>query len=368
MIIGIPKEIKQDEARVAITSEGVRAACIHGHSVLVEQTAGEGSGITDAEYKQAGASIISSAEQVWKNSEMVVKVKEPLQSEFACLRRDLVLFTYLHLAAAKDLTENLMKSRVSAIAYETIELKDKSLPLLIPMSEVAGRLSVQVGAWALEAGHGGRGVLVSGVSGVAPANVLILGAGTAGRNATHIAMGLGANVVVIDINPNKLRYLDDIHHGQLTTLVANEANIETELAKADLVVGAVLIAGAKAPKLIKKEYLRNMKPGSVIVDVAIDQGGISETSKPTTHADPIYTVDSVVHYCVANMPGAVPRTSTAALTAATLPHLLEIADKGPLEAARTNPALAKGFNTYEGAITHPEVAAAFGLPAAELPI
>jgi alanine dehydrogenase len=368
MIIGIPKEIKQDERRVAITTEGVRAAKIHGHRVLIEKGAGLGSGITDREFESAGAETAPDARAVWEQAEMVVKVKEPLPEEFDFLRNDLVLFTYLHLAAAKELTEKLLDSRTTAIAYETIQLDDGSLPLLMPMSEVAGRLSVQVGAWALEARHGGRGILVSGVSGVAPADVLVIGAGTAGRNATHVAMGMGANVVVVDINPNKLRYIDDIHHGHLTTLVANEANIETELAKADLVIGAVLITGSKAPKIIKRENIKQMKPGSVIVDVAIDQGGISETSKPTTHTDPIYIVDGVVHYCVANMPGAVPRTSTAALTAATLPYMLELADNGPLEAAAKNPALAKGFNTHAGKVTHPGVADAFGLEYSELPV
>jgi alanine dehydrogenase len=368
MIIGVPKEIKQDEARVAVTPEGAKAAVIHGHQVLVQSGAGAGSGITDEEYRQAGATVLPEAEQVWTRADMIVKVKEPLEQEFPFLREGLILFTYLHLAANEALTEALIEKGVTAIAYETIELEDGSLPLLSPMSEVAGRLSVQVGSWALEARNGGRGILLSGVSGVAPGNVLVLGAGTAGKNAVHIAMGMGANVVVMDIKPDKLRYLDDIHHGRLTTLIANAANIEAELCRADLVIGAVLVPGAKAPKLIKRDHLKMMKQGAVIVDVAIDQGGIAETSRPTTHTDPTYVVDGIVHYCVANMPGAVPRTSTAALTNATLPYLLEIADRGPLEAARQDPALAKGFNTYEGGCTHPGVAEAFGLSLSPLPL
>ncbi len=368
MVIGIPREIKKDEARVAITPEGVKAARIHGHEVLIEASAGVGSGITDEEYKAAGAKVIRTAEEVWKTSDMIVKVKEPLSEEFDFLRDDLILFTYLHLAAVRPLTEALLASGTMAIGYETIELADGSLPLLVPMSEVAGRLSVQVGSWALEAPNGGSGILLSGVTGVAPANVLVLGAGTAGQNAIRIAAGMGACVVVVDINPNKLRYLDDIYRGGIITLIGNEANIESELAKADLVIGAVLLTGAKAPKIIKREHLQLMKPGSVIVDVSIDQGGIAETSRPTTHTDPVYVIDGVVHYCVANMPGAVPRTSTAALTNATMPYMLAIADKGPLEAAKHDAALAKGFNTYRGKLTVPGVAEAFELPLDELPL
>ena len=368
MIIGIPREIKSKEARVAMTPEGVRAAQIHGHQVLIETSAGMGSGFPDPAYSQAGAEIIESAPEVWQRAEMVVKVKEPLESEYPLLRGGLVLFTYLHLAADRNLTDELLKRRVTGIGYETIELGDGSLPLLIPMSEVAGRLSVQVGTWALEAPNGGRGILLSGVSGVAPGRVLVLGAGTAGKNAIRIAMGMGARVVVIDIDPAKLRYLDDIYHGRLTTLIGNAANIEEELVRADMVIGAVLLAGAKAPKLIKREHLKKMKEGAVIVDVSIDQGGIAETSKPTTHADPVYVVDGVVHYCVANMPGAVPVTSTAALTNATLPYILEVADQTPLGAARTSVALAKGFNTCDGMVTHPGVADAFELPLGKLPL
>lgn len=368
MIIGIPREIKSNEARVAMTPEGVKAASIHGHDVFVETSAGAGSGFPDSDYETAGAKILGTAEEVWAKAEMVVKVKEPLPSEYGFLRQDLILFTYLHLAADRKQTDALLESKTTGISYETIELPNGALPLLMPMSEVAGRLSVQVGTWALEAPNGGRGILLSGVSGVAPGRVLVLGAGTAGKNAIRIAMGMGARVVVIDIDPFKLRYLDDIYHGRLTTLVGNAANIEQELSNADMVIGAVLLAGAKAPKLIKRDHLKNMKEGSVIVDVSIDQGGIAETSKPTTHADPVYVVDGVVHYCVANMPGAVPVTSTAALTNATLPYILEVADLTPLKAAKKSLPLAKGFNTYAGKITCPGVAEAFGLPLGKLPV
>lgn len=368
MIVGVPREIKEKEARVAMTPEGVKAVRIHGHEVLVESTAGEGSGFPDAQYEAAGAKIIASAEEVWKKAEMLVKVKEPLKAEYKYLREGLVVFTFLHLAAVRELTEVLLERHVTGIGYETIELLDGSLPLLIPMSEVAGRLAVQMGSWSLEAPNGGRGILLSGVSGVSPGRVLILGAGTVGKNAVRIAMGIGARVVIIDRDPNKLRYLDDIYRGQIVTLVGNEANIETELERADLVVGAILLPGAKAPKIIKRGHLARMKPGSVIVDVSIDQGGIAETSRPTTHDDPTYVVDGVVHYCVANMPGAVPGTSTAALTNATLPYILELVDRGPFEAARRNRALAKGFNTYAGKLTHQGVAEAFGLPLSELPV
>ncbi|UCG52370.1 MAG: alanine dehydrogenase [Candidatus Latescibacterota bacterium] len=368
MIIGIPREIKSNEARVAMTPEGVRAARIHGHEVFIEASAGTGSGFPDSEFENAGAKILNTAEEVWDKAEMIVKVKEPLPDEYDRLREGLILFTYLHLAADKRLTDELLNRRVTGIGYETIELENGSLPLLIPMSEVAGRLSVQVGTWALEAPNGGRGILLSGVSGVAPGRVLVLGAGTAGQNAIRIAMGMGAQVVVIDIDSAKLRYLDDIYHGRLTTLIGNAANIEEELERADMVIGAILLAGAKAPKLIKRDHLKKMKNGAVIVDVSIDQGGIAETSKPTTHNDPIFVVDGVVHYCVANMPGAVPVTSTAALTNATLPYILELADLTPLEAARRSPALAKGFNTYDGMLTCQGVADAFEIPLGELPL
>ena len=368
MILGVPREIKSNEARVAMTPEGVKAARIHGHEILVEASAGAGSGFPDSAYEQAGAQILDEAEAVWEKAQMIVKVKEPLESEYGYLRDNLILFTYLHLAADRELTDALLDRRVTGISYETIEFDDGSLPLLIPMSEVAGRLSVQVGTWALEAPNGGRGILLSGVSGVAPGRVLVLGAGTAGKNAIRIAMGMGARVVVIDIDSTKLRYLDDIYHGRLTTLIGNAANIEQELEEADMVIGAVLLAGAKAPKLIKRTHLKKMKKGAVIVDVSIDQGGIAETSKATTHDDPVFVVDGVVHYCVANMPGAVPVTSTAALTNTTLPYVLQLADLTPLKAAKRSAALSKGFNTYDGKITHPGVADAFAMPLGELPL
>lgn len=368
MILGVPRETKSDEARVAMTPEGVKAASIHGHDVLVQAGAGVDSGFSDDQYEAAGGRILQSADEVWNGAEMIVKVKEPLTEEYGFLREDLIIFTYLHLAADRQLTDELLKHHVTGISYETIELADGSLPLLMPMSEVAGRLAVQMGSWSLEAPNGGRGILLSGVSGVAPGRVLVLGAGTVGKNAIRIAMGIGARVVVIDKDPSKLRYLDDIYHGRLVTLVSNIATVEAELAEADLVIGAVLLPGAKAPRIITREHLKEMKPGSVIVDVSIDQGGIAETSKPTTHSSPTYVVDGVVHYCVANMPGAVPGTSTAALTNATLPYILELADWGPLRAARKDPALSRGFNTYRGMLTHEGVAEAFDLPLAELPI
>ncbi|MDH3217067.1 MAG: alanine dehydrogenase [Candidatus Krumholzibacteria bacterium] len=368
MIIGVPRETKSKEARVAMTPEGVRAARLHGHKVLVERSAGEGSGFSDARFEDAGATLLSGASEVWSDAEMVVKVKEPLADEYQFLRDGVIVFTYLHLAADRPLTDELLTKRVTGIGYETIELSDGSLPLLAPMSEVAGRLAIQMGCWSLEAPNGGAGILLPGVSGVAPGRVLVLGAGTVGRNAVRVAMGIGATVVVIDKDSNKLRYLDDIYHGRLVTLVANIATIEAELEKADLVVGAILLPGAKAPKIIKREHLSRMKPGSVIVDVSIDQGGIAETSKPTTHETPTYVVDQVVHYCVANMPGAVPKTSTTALTNATLPYILELADLEPLGAAKRSPALARGFNTYRGKLTHPGVAEAFGLSLSQLPL
>jgi alanine dehydrogenase len=368
MIIGIPREIKSNEARVAMTPEGVRAARLHGHEVLVQRSAGVGSGFPDAHYEEAGARLLPAPREIWRNAEMVVKVKEPLADEYEFLREGLIVFTYLHLAADRRLTESLLEHRVTGIGYETIEMSDGSLPLLIPMSEVAGRLAVQMGSWALEAPNGGAGILLSGVSGVAPGRVLVLGAGTVGKNAVRVAMGIGARVVVIDRDPNKLRYLDDIYHGRLVTLVSNIATIEAELEQADLVIGAVLLPGAKAPRIITREHLKRMKPKSVIVDVSIDQGGIAETSKPTTHENPTYVVDNVVHYCVANMPGAVPKTSTAALTNATLPYILELADLEPIQAAKRSPALARGFNTYRGTLTHPGVAEAFDLSLSRLPL
>jgi alanine dehydrogenase len=362
MIIGIPKEIKAEESRVAITPGGVSALVAHGHTVLVERNAGSGSGLSDAQYRAAGATIMRSARQVWHDADMVLKVKEPLPSEYRYLREGLLVFTYLHLAASRELTNALCHKKVCAIAYETIQLEDGSLPLLAPMSEVAGRLSIQVGAWCLQKPNGGLGILLGGASGVRPANVVVIGAGIAGSNAAQIAAGVGAHVIVIDLNPTRLRYLRDILGGHVTTVMSNRANIEEEVAAADLVVGSVLIAGAKAPHLVSRKMVRAMKPGSAIVDISIDQGGCVETSRPTTWDDPTFIAEGVVHYCVTNMPAIVPRTSTFALTNATLSYALELADKGVRKALRENPALQRGVNVLAGRVTHAGVAAAFGLP------
>jgi len=361
MIIGVPKEIKAEENRVALTPAGVSGLVAHGHRVVVQRNAGAGSGLPDAQYKAAGARIVASAREVWGAAEMVLKVKEPLPSEFRFLRDGLVLFTYLHLAASEELTRTLQAKRVVAIAYETIELDDGTLPLLTPMSEVAGRLSIQFGCWCLQKPNGGAGILLGGASGVRPAKVVILGAGIAGSSACMIAHGVGANVSVIDRNPVRLRYLHDILGGHLTTVMSNRANVEEELAEADLVIGAVLVPGAKAPKLVTRKMVRAMKPGSAIVDISIDQGGCVETSRPTTLDAPIYVTDGVVHYCVTNMPAIVPRTSTFALTNATLSYALELAEKGPRRALRENQPLRRGVNVMGGRITHAGVADAFGL-------
>jgi alanine dehydrogenase len=359
MRIGIPREIKADEKRVAITPSGVAALTAQGHRVLIERGAGLGSGITDQEFRRSGASL-TGVREVWRGAEMVMKVKEPLPSEFAYLRPDLMLFTYLHLASSRRLTSELARRGVTAIAYETIQLEDGSLPLLAPMSEIAGRLAVQVGAWCLEAQHGGSGVLLSGASGVRPAKVVVLGAGIAGTNACQIATGMGAHVSVIERNPNRLRYLHDIMGG-LTTLMSNRANIEEEVRGADLVIGTVLIAGAKAPRLITRRMVRSMRPGSAIVDVSIDQGGCVETARPTTHRQPTYIEERVVHYAVTNMPGIVPYTSTFALTNATFQYALALANRGLLPALREDAALRRGVNVMRGRITHAGVAEAFGM-------
>jgi alanine dehydrogenase len=362
MIVGIPKEIKAEENRVAITPAGVSALVAHGHAVVIERRAGEGSGLLDAEYRNAGAAVVGSARAVWQRAEMIVKVKEPLPSEYRHLREGLIVFTYLHLAANRQLTRTLCVKKVHAIGYETIQLDDGSLPLLAPMSEVAGRLSIQVGAWCLQKPNGGAGILLGGASGVRPANVVIIGAGIAGANACQIAAGVGAHVSIIDLNPAKLRYLHDILGGHITTVMSNHANIEEEVSGADLVIGSVLIAGAKAPHLVTRKMVRAMKPGAAIVDISIDQGGCFETSRPTTLDDPIYVADRVVHYCVTNMPAIVPRTSTFALTNATLSYALELADKGLSRSLRENPRLRRGVNVYHGHVTHSGVAAAFGMP------
>ncbi len=361
MIVGVPKEIKDNEYRVALTPGGVRQLVRHGHQVLVQASAGAGSGFSDDEYAAVGATILPTAKEVWEGAEMIMKVKEPRPEEYPYLREDLLLFTYLHLAAEPELTQELLQKKVAAVAYETVQLDNGVLPLLTPMSEVAGRMAVQVGAHYLEKAHGGRGKLLGGVPGVRPADVVIIGGGTVGTNAAKIALGMGAHVIIIDKNLDRLRYLADVLHGNLTTLASNELNIANAVERADLLVGAVLIPGARAPHLVTREMVLRMKPGSVIVDVAIDQGGCVETIHPTTHSNPVYEVDGVVHYGVTNMPGAVPRTSTYALSNATLPYALELADKGFAEAVKQNHVLARGVNTYRGVCTYPAVAEAFSL-------
>jgi len=366
MIIGVPKEIKDNETRVGLVPSGVTALREAGHEVLVETQAGEGSSITDREYMQAGGAILSTATEVWKRADLVVKVKEPQPSECTYFRPGLTLFTYLHLAPLPELTNRLLEARVNGVAYETIRERDGSLPLLTPMSEVAGRMSVQVGAQYLERPNGGRGILLGGVPGVAPANVVILGGGIVGTNAAKMAICMGAHVTIIDRNLNRLRELDDIFNGQVVTLASNSWTISENLKTADLVVGAVLIPGASAPRLVRREMIANMKRGAVVVDVAIDQGGCFETSHATTHTEPVYFVDGVLHYCVSNMPAAVPHTSTFALTNATFPYLLELANHGLEGACERLPGLKQGVNTYNGYITYAGVAESQGRPWREL--
>ena len=362
MIIGVPKEIKTEENRVALTPIGVAGFVARNHQVLVQTGAGRGSGLTDANYRVAGATILDSAKEVWDKADMIMKVKEPQESEFALLRPGLILFTYLHLAAAETVTRAVLERKVTGIAYETIQLDDGSLPLLAPMSEIAGRLSIQVGAWSLQAENGGRGVLLGGASGVRPANVVILGAGMSGTTACQVAVGMGAHVSILDINPNKLRYVHDILGGHVTTLMSNRANVEEAVVGADLVIGSVLIPGAQAPKLIPRALAKRMKPGAAFVDIAIDQGGCAETSRPTNHLNPIYVEEELVHYCVTNMPAIVPNTSTYALTNSTLTYGLELANRGFPQALIRNKALAKGLNTFGGKVTYEGVASAFNLP------
>ncbi|MFZ5817421.1 MAG: alanine dehydrogenase [Bacillota bacterium] len=362
MRVGVLKEIKAYENRVAMTPAGVSAMVKAGHQVFVERDAGKGSGFEDAEYVAAGATILPTNVEVWATCDMIMKVKEPLPPEYELFREGQIIFTYLHLAPEPELTRKLVEKKVIAIAYETVQLPDRSLPLLTPMSEVAGRMSVQIGAHFLEKAHGGRGVLLGGVPGVAPADVVIIGGGVVGTNAAKMALGMGATTTVIDISAERLRYLDDVFQGRLQTRVSNEYVIAASVAKADLVIGAVLIPGARAPKLVTAEMVKNMKPGSVIVDVAIDQGGSIETiDRVTTHMDPVYEKFGVIHYSVANMPGAVPRTSTYALTNVTLPYALQLANKGWINALRENPALAKGANVVSGHVTYQAVAEAHGL-------
>jgi alanine dehydrogenase len=362
VIVGVPREIKTEENRVAVTPTGVAAFVARGHKVLVEEGAGAGSGLTDRAYEAAGAQLIRSPEDLWAQAALIMKVKEPQPSEFSLMRERLILFTYLHLAANETVTRALLERKVAAIGYETIQLEDGSLPLLTPMSEIAGRLSIQVGAWCLQAENGGRGILLGGASGVRPGKVVILGAGISGTAACQVAAGMGAYVSILDINPSKLRYVHDILGGHITTLMSNRANIEEEVVDADLVIGSVLIPGAKAPKLIPRALAGRMKRGSALVDISIDQGGCAETSRPTTHRNPIYIEEDVVHYCVTNMPAIVPYTSTFALTNSTLSYGLEIADRGFPQALARNPALAKGLNTSGGKVNHEGVATAFNLP------
>lgn len=361
MKVGCVKEIKNNEFRVGMTPGVVKAYCAAGHTVYVEKDAGVGSGFSTEEYMSAGAVILDTAKEVWDTCEMMIKVKEPLEEEYAYFHKDLILYTYLHLAAERPLTEALLASKVKGVAYETLIETNGSIPLLTPMSQIAGRLSIQEGAKYLEKPFGGSGVLLSGVPGTPKANVVILGAGVVGTNACKIAVGMGARVTIMDINLERLAYLDDIFGNQIQTLYSTEENIRTALKDADLVIGSVLIPGKSAPKLIKKEYLKLMRPGSLIVDVAIDQGGCCETSHVTYHDNPVYQVDGINHYCVGNMPGAVPRTSTIALTNATLKYGLMIADKGLEQACRDYPVMYSGINTYDGRMTHKNVAISLGL-------
>ena len=360
MKVGVPRETKSQESRVAITPAGVHEFVQHGHEVLIETGAGAGSSIPDKEFIQAGAIILSSAADIWAQADLILKVKEPIESEYQYLRSGQMLFTYLHLAASRACTEALMKSGTTAIAYETVELPNQTLPLLAPMSEVAGRLAPQVGAQALLAVNGGRGILLGGVSGTYAAKVVVLGAGVAGMNAAAIALGMQAEVLLLDRNIARLREVDAIYQGHMQTIASNTFEVERAVRDADLVIGAVLIHGAKAPKLVSNDLVAQMKPGSVLVDIAIDQGGCFQDSKPTTHADPTYKVHESLFYCVANMPAAVPHTSTYALTNVTLPYALELANKGWRQAMADDHALALGLNVHDGAVVYPAVAHAFG--------
>ncbi|MDR4479453.1 MAG: alanine dehydrogenase [Nitrospira sp.] len=361
MRIGVPKEIKDYEYRVSLTPDGVRALRQAGHQVVVEPSAGQGSGFSDEAYRQAGAEMARSKAEVFQQAELIVKVKEPQLSECAFFRSGQVLFTYLHLASLPDLTKALVAADVTAIAYETVEAGDRSLPMLRPMSEIAGRLAVQVGAHYLGTAQGGRGLLLAGVPGVPPGHVVVVGAGVVGTSAVRIAVGLGAQVTVINLDLERLRFLDDLYGGRIATCAATESAIERAVVEADLVIGAVLVPGARAPKVISRGLVARMKPGSVIVDVAVDQGGCCETTRPTSHSDPVYTMDGVVHYCVTNMPGIVPHTSTRALTNTTLPYIVQLASEGVDRAIQSDPGLAKGVNVMHGKITCQGVAEAHGL-------
>ena len=362
MIIGIPKEVKNRENRVAIVPGGVKQLVQAGHKVLVEKNAGVGAGIPDEKYKAAGATIIPTAAQVWGDAEMVIKVKEPIAQEYSLLREGLILYTYLHLAAVPELAQQLTAKKVTGIAYETIELEDHSLPLLTPMSEVAGRMAVQVGAQLLQKHNGGKGLLLGGVPGVKRGRVTIIGGGVVGINSAKMAIGLGAQVTILDVSAKRLAYLDDVFGNNISTLMSNPENIADAVAESDLVVGGVLITGAKAPRLVTREMVRTMEKDSAIVDVAIDQGGCVETIRPTTHDDPVYVEENVLHYGVTNIPGDVPMTSTYALTNVTMKYALDIAHKGFREALQQSPALRKGLNTFQGKVTHKAVAEALSMP------
>jgi alanine dehydrogenase len=358
MIVGVPKEVKDHESRVGVTPAGAKALVEAGHTVLIETGAGALSAMPDDDYQASGAEIVGSAYDVWRLAEMVVKVKEPVEKEYRHFREGLVLFTYLHLAPAVALTDTLLEKKVTGIAYETVRDRLGMLPLLLPMSEVAGRMSVQVGASYLEKEHGGRGVLLGGVPGVAPGNVCILGGGIVGTNAAKVALGMGAKVTLLDMNLNRLRELDDIFGGRLATVASNSYNVEKAVCEADLLIGGVLIPGAAAPRLVTSAMVAKMKKGAVIVDVAIDQGGCIETAHPTTHSDPTYLVNGIVHYCVTNMPAAVPNTATLALTNATFPYLLKLAKRGAAAAIEEDKSIAEGVNTYGGVLTYEAVARA----------
>ena len=361
MLIGIPKEIKKEEYRVGIVPAGVKTLVDAGHRVLVEKKAGEGSGISDDDYIRAGAEMRESKKDIWEEAEMIMKVKEPLPPEYDLMHGGQIIFTYFHLAPERKLTKALLEREVIGIAYETIELDDGTLPLLTPMSEIAGRMAVHVGAYFLQKEHNGRGVLLGGVPGVEPANVVILGAGVVGNNAAKIALGMGANVTVLDIDLNRLRYFDDIYFGRINTLMSNIQNVGEAITKVDLLIGGVLIHGARAPHIVTRDMVSNMRKGAVIVDVAVDQGGCVETTRPTFHDDPVYEVDGVIHYCVANMPGAVARTSTFALTNTTFPYCLKMANMGYREAMRSDKALMRGLNIFDGKVTYKPVAEALNM-------
>lgn len=361
MIIGVPKEIKNNENRVALTPAGVMELTGRGHKVYIETMAGDGSGFPDKEYKDAGAKILKTAKDIFKKAEMIMKVKEPIKSEYKLIRKDQLVFTYFHFASHRPLTKAMIDSKSICLAYETVEMSDRSLPLLVPMSEIAGRMATQQGAKYLEKPMGGLGILLGGVPGVQPAKVLILGGGVVGTQAAKMASGLGASVKILDINLNRLRYLADIMPANVETIHSNELMIRKLIERSDLIIGAVLIPGAKAPNLITRDMLKMMRPGTVVVDVAVDQGGCIETCKPTTHAKPTFIIDDVVHYCVANMPGAVPYTSTLALTNATLPYAIKLADKGWKKACKEDAALAKGLNIIDGKIVYKGVSDAFNM-------